>query len=106
MAAKIDVDLNQMRPGETRLFTVYGSEPLAVEVKCFVTDPPPPSFRPCPACGSQKMKNGGTAKVFAPPDFMGGSIHISVEDADGDRTDATIEMARTQQRGMDMEMGI
>ena len=96
MPVKIDIDPQPMRPGETRLFRVYGSGSMAVEVKCFVTNPPPPGFRPCPACGSTKMNSGDSGRISAPIDFTGGSIQISVEDSEGDRAHAKIRVGRME----------
>lgn len=98
MPARIDVDTQPMRPGETRPYTVYGSGLLAVAVKCWVTEPPPPEFRTCPACGSQQMGDGDVGQIAVPLDFTEGSIQISIEDSDGGRADATISVGRTQQR--------
>ncbi len=97
MPVKIDIDPGPLGPGKTRAYSVYGHEPIAVEVKCFVIHPPPPSFRGCPACGSRQMHDGERGQLVVPFDFLQGNISISATDAAGSRAFAEIEIATTDQ---------
>ncbi len=85
--------------GESRAITVYGAEPIEVEISCFVKEPPPPGYRPCPECGTLVVPTGGSFKIHAVSDMLGHSdqVVVDIRDADGDRKRLNVHV----DRGMD-----
>ncbi|MBR8534672.1 hypothetical protein KDU71_03805 [Carboxylicivirga sediminis] len=43
---------------------VVGDGRIRVEIKCFVHKPPPPSFQPCPECGSLILESNETKQFL------------------------------------------
>lgn len=75
--------------------TVVGKNPITIEIKCFVTTPPPPGYKPCPECGTFITSSGHRRLLpHTITDFHeSDSLHIMIKDGD----DEVVEIsARTR----------
>lgn len=87
MAIQYDFDARPMSPGESRDFTLTSAAPARVQVRCFITAPPPPGYRPCAECGSYSIQQGQTIQIEASQYLFSktqGGLDITVTDSDGD----------------------
>jgi hypothetical protein len=79
--------------GESREVAIWAtSEQLSVEIICFVD--PPGRFRPCPECGTLRVRSGtpfiveANRRVFA----LGGELQLVVSEPDGTREVLTLHV--------------
>jgi len=87
MAIQYDFSVRPMSPGESRDFTLNSASPAQVHVRCFVSSPPPPGYKPCAECGSYSMQQGQTIPIEANRNLFSrarGGLEIEVQDSDGD----------------------
>lgn len=52
MIKAVHLDTSPIQIGVPRWLSAEGDGPFAVEIKCHVSNPPPPGYRACPECGS------------------------------------------------------
>lgn len=87
MIDDVDFDDSPIGPGETRILKAYSNVPFTVFIRCFTKNPPPPGYRPCPACGSIPAISGQEIEVTADVDMFkkpGGVLEVLVRDEEGD----------------------
>ena len=87
MAIQYDFNASPMSPGESRDFTLTSATPAQVQVRCFLTSPPPPGYRPCTECGSYAIEQGQTIHIQASQYLFTnaqGGLDITITDMDGD----------------------
>lgn len=87
MTIQYDFDARPMRPGESRDFTLTSSIPATVQIKCFITSPLPPGYRPCAECGTFSLQPGQTIQIEASQHLFSnarGGLDITITDLDGD----------------------
>ena len=87
MTIQYDFDARPMSPGQSRDFTLSSASPARVEVRCFVSSPPPPGYKGCAECGSYPIQQGQTIQIQASQQLFSrsdGGLDITVIDADGD----------------------
>ncbi len=94
MISRINIDRFPIRAGEIRRLEVSGDECITVAIKCFVRDPPPPSFRPCRECGQIPQQPDGSFEIIAPTGMQKTEteLRISVTDAVGDHQEIVLEL--------------
>jgi hypothetical protein len=95
MIRHIDLLTTPMKPGEIRDLTIWGDEPHAIAIKCFLWTPPPPGFKECPTCGEFNTTNGVSIKIAASENLfvnVGGQLRISITDSAGDRRELDIDV--------------
>lgn len=95
MITQVSFNTSPIRIGERRLLRVWGDEPFAAEIKCFVENPPPPVFKSCPECGTFSI-NSGEPLVITPSDVVfannEGSLEITVRDNSGDERQFSLKV--------------
>jgi hypothetical protein len=87
MTIQYDFDTRPMVPGEMREFTLTSSEPATVRIKCFITSPPPPGYRPCAECGTYSIQQGQTIQIEASQllfSMAQGGLDITISDLEGE----------------------
>ena len=87
MTIQYDFNLRPISPGETRDFTLTSASPASVQVRCFVSSPPPPGYKGCAECGSYPVQQGQTIQIEASQYLFArreGGLDITITDADGD----------------------
>ena len=76
-----------MSPGESRDFTLTSASPATAKIKCFISSPPPPGYRPCAECGTYSLQQGQTIQIEANQYLFSnarGGLEITITDLDGD----------------------
>jgi hypothetical protein len=87
MITSVEIDVSPMLPGEERTLKAWSDSTLTVDIRCFVSDPPPPGYRPCSSCGSITIESGvaysykANEAIFQEPN---GALIIAIRDASGD----------------------
>lgn len=87
MIQTVNLNTSPIQVGEKRWLSVVGDEPFTVEIKCFVSNPPPRGFKPCPECGKFKITEAEVLEIMASPaTFQNsqGTLDIHITDAVGD----------------------
>jgi len=82
----IEFSTEPIAAGEARPFRAHGVAPITVQIKCFANKPPPPGFKPCPECGTFKMKSGESQLIRVSETTFsigGGSLEIVAKDSSG-----------------------
>lgn len=109
MIQEVEFDQRPMHPGERRILRAWATAELSVGIMCFTSDPPPPGYKACAACGTIKAGNGETIYVEADQQTFqrpGGHVEVIVRDASGDsRTYRLTVQVRTGGAGRSMQMG-
>jgi hypothetical protein len=89
MIRAVDFALGPLRVGEARTLRIDGAEPHTVEIHCFVNEPPPPGYRPCPECGTLDLiLNGQPVEVHASATVFAkatGHVRVTITDSDNDQ---------------------
>jgi hypothetical protein len=94
-----DVELNTspIFPGEVRRMVVRSTGILIIDVKCFIGNPPPPGFKPCPECGKIQAQSGQPVDIVASRQIFSsssGSLDINITDtSDGDTHNISISVS-------------
>ena len=95
MALQFEFDTRPISPGEGRYFTLTSASPARVAIRCFVSSPPPPGYRPCAECGTFAVRQGQTIRIEASlqvfPHSEGG-LDITVTDEEGDVVSIRLEV--------------
>jgi hypothetical protein len=87
MTIQYSFNARPFSPGESREFTLTSSSPATVSIRCFVSSPPPPGYKPCAECGSFKLVQGQSTQIEASQYLFSrsrGGLEITVVDQDGD----------------------
>ena len=87
MTILYDFDARPLLLGTSRDFTLTSRAPAEVQIKCFITTPPPPGYRPCAECGSYSIQQGQTIQIEASRYLFSnaqGGLYITITDLDGD----------------------
>jgi len=87
MIREINFQLEPMEIGEIRSLSVSGDAPFQVGVSCFVREPRPPGYRPCPHCVVRSISENETIDIEASREFWEdrqGHLEIKVTDQKGD----------------------
>lgn len=99
MIAIVEFDMHPFKPGESRVLTLQADEPSTIQIRCFVSNPPPPGYKPCDECGTfrtitndQPVWIVADAQVFA---REGGTLEIDIRDAAGDQRVLRIGVTRS-----------
>jgi hypothetical protein len=98
MIKNIEFDDRPMEVGEQRLLYAESDYKVAVEIKCFVQNPPPPGYKPCPSCGILDQKPGQPLVITASAELFSvspGSLEITVRDGSGDEKHFSVAIVRT-----------
>ena len=88
MIDSIDYPTYPLEAGDSFSITVLAAEPILLKIKCFVTRPPPPSYRACAECGSISVQSGDPAHFSVSQNAFasaGGFLEVMVVDGDGDK---------------------
>jgi len=96
MIDQVDFDDSPITPGRRRTLRAWSKTPLTVEIKCFVTQPPPAGYKPCASCGVMHPNSGQAVEIVADRAVFrrpGGHLSIVVSDADGDRKEYSLPVA-------------
>jgi hypothetical protein len=83
----INLNTSPIQVGEKRWLSILGDEPFNVEIKCFVSNPPPRGFKPCPECGKFEIRQAEALEIMASPAAFQnsqGTLDIQITDAVGD----------------------
>jgi hypothetical protein len=97
MIRQVNLDMTPMRPGESRFLVVFSDTSLNVEIRCHTDVPPPPGYKPCPACGSLSAQSGQEIPVIADAGVFRdapGHMEIEVADLTGDRRHLVVPVQR------------
>lgn len=95
MIERLELFEGPLIPGEERFLKVWGAEPHLIEIKCFVSNPPPSGFRPCPECGKFRVMNGDLVTVTASEETFaakGGALIIHIRDSQGDEREVRLQV--------------
>lgn len=95
MKPKIFVESEVVVAGQKTVASVEGSEPLFIEILCFVTNPPPADYKPCPECGSFSVNSGEQFDVKASYRLFSlgnGHLEVSVLDSQGNKVTKKIDV--------------
>lgn len=87
MIKYVHLDTSPIRVGDQRWLSAEGDEPFAVEIKCFVSNPPPGGYKPCAECGRFDITEGQAVLITASPAVFQnnqGVLEIGVTDQTGD----------------------
>lgn len=87
MIREINFQLEPMEIGEIRPLSVSGDAPFQVGVSCFVREPRPPGYRPCPHCVVRSISENETMDIEVSEEFWEnrqGNLEIKVTDRKGD----------------------
>ncbi len=92
----IDIDFEDqpMVTGERRRMVLRGNGPFMVSKSCFIDEPPPPGFRPCPACGVYTVAENQPFDIETSSFWQGkkGTLVIEIKDATGNSRQIKIEV--------------
>jgi hypothetical protein len=86
-----------MEIGEQRLLFAQSDTIVSVEIKCFVQNPPPPGYKPCPSCGTLEAKPGRPVSITASAEVFSisrGTLEIRVRDESGDERHFSVPIIR------------
>ena len=86
MTIQYNFNTRPMSPGESRNFTLTSSTPAKLQIKCFITSPPP-GYRPCTECGTYSLQQGQSIQIEASQYLFSrarGGLEIIIKDLDGD----------------------
>ncbi|MFC2152188.1 hypothetical protein ACFLSE_06630 [Bacteroidota bacterium] len=85
MIQAVHVNSKEIRSGEVIELNIQAEYPITIEVKCFVTKPPPPRYIPCPDAGTFTL-NRQEAFLYSATEriFKEGKGHIEFEITDAD----------------------
>lgn len=109
MIESFEYPQHELRPGEGYQLRVIAAAPIAVQIKCFKSSPPPPGYRPCAECGSFVARSG-EIMVFSVSETafkrIGGAIDVTVTDAAGDSRNVQLVVATEEEdRGQTVTAG-
>jgi hypothetical protein len=103
MITDIDYPTYTIRAGDSFAIAVNALSPIAVAIKCFVSKPPPPGYRPCPECGSFQIASGEVLRLVASEttfEHTGGTLEVTIRDAEADVRTLRLKVAgREEERG-------
>lgn len=88
MEPKIFIESEVIVAGQKTVASVEGSEPLFIEILCFVNNPPPADYKPCPECGSFSVNSGEQFEIMANYRLFSlgnGHLEVSVLDSQGNK---------------------
>jgi hypothetical protein len=110
MIKVVNFDDSPMDAQESRELLLTGNGPFRIKASCFVDNPPPPGFRPCAACGKQRVIRAMEPFVVSPdaafPPGSRGRFSIDIEDDVGEQLHLEIEVhgrPRDRSGGMERE---
>ena len=72
-----------------------GDGPFTLSKSCFVDDPPPAGFRPCPACSVAMVEEGSRQLISADPTFWRGKrgkLVINIKDKMGNVRNMVVQV--------------
>lgn len=107
MAIQYSFDSRPFTPGESREFTLTSSSPATVSIRCFVSAPPPPGYRPCAECGTYTLTQGQSIRIEASHGLFSrskGGLEVTVVDQDGDVVKIPIRVTTGEPDGATMQV--
>src|SRR5258708_22690148 len=103
MIREINFSLEPIEPGEVRELSVTGDGPFEVGVSCFVRQPRPTGYRPCPHCVVRSISENERMRVQSSREFWEGRqghLEIKVADREGDSRILTVQV-KSLERGLE-----
>jgi hypothetical protein len=107
MAIQFDFDNRPMMPGESRDFTLTSGAPARVDVRCFLSSPPPPGYRACSECGSYPIQQHQTIQIKANQAIFSqaqGGLDITISDANGDEVKIHLQVTMEDPDNVEIEV--
>jgi hypothetical protein len=87
MIQVIEFGEDPILPGQSRRLVLDGDGPFTVSTSCFVVNPPPPGFRPCPQCSTTTVSAHQALRIEVSTQFRtgkSGKLGIEITDAIGE----------------------
>jgi len=102
MIREVRFDTRPIHPGEKRPLQAWADTSMSVAIKCFVKSPPPPGYRPCPACGVITLESGETTYVEADRATFekakeDSRLDVTLKDQTGDQRDYQLRVVVERQ---------
>lgn len=100
MTIKYKLLKSPLEPGDFRQFTNLGNDTISGQIRCFVSKPPPPAYKPCDACGSFKIHAMDNIFILADESTFsefGGSLIIEISDSTGNSERIELSVNRKNQ---------
>lgn len=94
MISNVNFNSTNIRAGRNIVMTVEAMYPIVVEVYCFVTQPPPPNFVPCPDSGRHEISESRPFEFRTSERTFenDGYVEFQIMDADGDSGTFRVEI--------------
>lgn len=95
MIREVIFDDGPIQPGERRPLRAWADTPMAIAIRCFTDQPPPPGYKPCQSCGVIELRSGEQTYITADRRFferVKGELHISIKDHTGDHREFRLDV--------------
>lgn len=97
MIRSVDFSSKNVFAGDQIVLTIDAAYPIIIEINCFVTQPPPPRYVPCPQSGTHivSRREPFYFSTHASTFRKDGHIEFKITDADNDTEVHRIEVENT-----------
>lgn len=95
MIRQVLFNATDIQAGDTLEVNIDAAYPVVIEIYCFVTQPPPAKFVPCPSAGSHRLDvEQPFYFVTSSRTFQNdGGLEVNITDAEGDRQSYQINVS-------------